>query len=407
MDFNPSYSLVGIITDQERMLKKYGHDVVVYVNERCNRHAPSEYRKTIPFAHLLDYQSRHDLSEQHKKVVEQTAAMLTTELAGVDFVFTHDFLFQGWYLPYGLGCLKASRSLPQVRWFHWLHSVPTGKKDWWNASEFGPAHKLIFPNEVDRVRIAEEYRGRPQDIRVIPHIKDLRTWKDFLPETCEIIDAHPGIMQADVVCVYPGSVDRLEAKRLEHVMRIVHGFRRHGLSICLVVATQWANVSRHQEKLDRYGQLAREIGYRPGEIVFTSQIFDKKYAVGLPRRILRELWECANLFVFPTREESFGLVLPEAALSSGCFCILNKSLLNQIEISGMKGLYFDFGSSYHEHTLKIPLERYCNEIATLALGRMLQNESIQLRNHFRQHNNYDYLFARYYAPIMAEASTWV
>ena len=83
---------------------------------------------------------------------------------------------------------------------------------------------------------------------------------------------------------------------------------------------------------------------------------------------------CMNLFIFPTKEESFGLVLPEAALTSGCFCVLNRSLPNQMRMSGFNALYFDFGS--HAHLHKVYEEKYFTDIAKIILGRIMQNQSI-------------------------------
>lgn len=430
MEFRPGYSLTGIVKDQVRMLTEYGHEVHLFVNSKYHGEEFDPrvtLHKSIPFAHLHDFHSLEELSQPNfqsregknanyfKDLITATENVLKQELVGFDIVFTHDFVFIGWFMPYGQACIPVSRALPNLRWMHWIHSVPTGKRDYWNVNDYGRRHKIIYPNASDKVRVAEAFNGKPEDVRVIPHIKDLRTWFDFDPETCDFIKEYPAVMQADVVQVYPASVDRLEAKRVKEVITMFGNIKKMGHTVCLVIANQWATTTQHKQNIDRYQKIGLRHDLRNDELIFTSDwkvTVNKagepkgKYEVGLPHRILRELMMCANLFIFPTKEESFGLVLPEASLASGALCVLNKSLQQQIEISGFSTLYFDFGSFHN--TVNFPTDEgtYYNDLTKITMGRMKQNESIKTRTFMRQRYNWDYLYKQYYAPIMAESITW-
>lgn len=404
LEFQPGYSLTGIVKDQVTMLHKYGHEVHLFVNEKYHGE-PFEnayMHCKIPFAHLTDYQSKRELSLDHKATVKATASVLRNELVGFDFAFTHDFIFTGWFLPYGLGCREAGKYLPDTYWLHWIHSIPTAGRDWWRIQWYGRQHKIIYPNETDRVRVAEQYHGAVDDVRVIPHIKDLRSWFDFDPETIEFLDWCPEIMQSDIVQVYPASVDRLEAKRVREVILILAKLKDMGVSVCLVLANQWATGTQQKQDIDRYKRIATRNGLRVGrEVVFSSEFKSGKYEVGLPKRILRELSQCANLFIFPTREESFGLVLPEAILSGGVLPIINRSLTMQLEVSGFTTLGFDFGS--YNNKIEHPNEgNFLQGVAMIILGRMQQNESIMAKTFVRKRYNWDNIYNRFYAPIMAE-----
>lgn len=407
-EMNPGYSLTGIVKDQARMLTRYGHEVHLFVNDQYNGEEFTDdviLEKKIPFQHLTDYTSRTQVKPEDKMIINKTAMMLEQELKDYQFAFTHDFVFTGWFLIYGLGVMKVSPKLPNVRWFHWIHSVPTRNSDWWNIREYGHFHKIIYPNETDRIRVAEQYRGTINDVRVIHHIKDLRSWFDFDKMTCDFIDDFPAVMQADVVQILPASTDRLSAKRVKEVMTIFANIKNMGFSVALVIANQWATGRQRKEDVNHYQEIGSRLGLALNEeFTFTSE-WREDVATGIPKRMLRELIQCSNLFIFPTREESFGLVVPEAALAGGVFLVLNKSLQMMFEVAGYTGLYFDFGSFHQQHSTDNE-KRYYEDIAKIIVGRMGENEAVQSKTYCRQRYNMDALYNGEYAPIMAESAVW-
>jgi glycosyltransferase involved in cell wall biosynthesis len=212
-------------------------------------------------------------------------------------------------------------------------------------------------------------------------------------------------MQADIVQVLPASVDRLEAKRVREVLYILSFLKKMRKSVCLVVANQWATGTQQKQCVDSYRNFATSVGLQNGvDFVFTSDL-KKEYEVGISKRILRELFQCSNLFIFPTREETFGLVVPEAALSGGVLSVLNKSLGMQKEVDGNNSLYFDFGSYNHEFKIENEESYFC-DIAKIILGRMNQSESIKAKTFARQTYNWDNLYLKEYAPLFAESKLW-
>lgn len=435
--FLPGYSLTGIVKAQAKMLAEYGHEVHLFVNERYNGEVFSDdviLEKKMPFAHLEDFQSIQQMSPQYvaqlrtqnendkaNKIVklieakERAIEVFKEELAnGYEIVFTHDFLFVGWNLPYGVACIEASKELPNVKWLHWVHSVPSANRDWWNVKMFGPRHKIVYPNETDRLRCAEQYKGQINDIRVIPHIKDMRSFFDFSVDTCEFLKQYPQVMKADIIQVLPASVDRLEAKRLKEVIYIFSRFKQMGFRVCLIVATQWCTGEKQREEVDKYRRIASRNDLKNGtDIIFSSDFRyndsktgrEKNFGLGLPKNMVQELFLCSNLFIFPTREESFGLVVPEAGLS-GVLLVLNKSLTMQMEISGYNALYFDFGS-FHMNVQHENEDQYLMDIAKIIIGRIRENESLRAKTFMRKMYNWNALYENVYAPIMAESRTWL
>jgi len=410
-EFNPGYSLSGIVLDQCKMLTKYGNEVHLFVNEQY--YGTDDFpegvtlRKEIPFAHLKDYRSRKDLVPEHVEIVDRMAALMLEVAPEFDVIFTHDLVFTGWNMIYALGILKAATGFLETRWMHWVHSIPSGLKDWWNIQEYGPKHKLVFPNKPDVRRVAEQFRGLEQHVEVIPHIKDMRTWFEFCEETCDFIEEYPAVMQADIVQIFPASTDRLSAKRVKEVIMMFGLFKKRGLSICLVIANQWATGTQPKENVEQYIKIARRCGLKVGEeFVFTSEWRSPTYATGIPRRMLRELLQLSNLFIFPTQEESFGLVVPEAALSGGCLMVLNKSLHSQLEMSGWTTLYLDFGSYHNNFTPGSGWGPYLDDLVTVIVYRLQHNEAVLCKTFFRQALNMDSLYVHSYEPILKGSIMW-
>ena len=415
MEFNPGYSLTGIVKDQAIMFIKYGHEVHLYVNEQYHgiegekeiNHPQFQLCKKIPFAHLKDYSSKDQLLRDHTDTIERTSQLIVTEMQDYDAILTHDFVFTGWNMPYALGIQKASSFISKPAWLHWIHSVPTVNSDWWNISDYGKKHKLVFPNKTDARRVAEQFNGWDRDVVTIPHIKDLRTWFDFSKETVQFINDFPKVMQSQIVQIFPASVDRLTAKRVKEVIVLFSRFKKRGKSVCLVIANQWATQRQQKEQVDKYLIEASSYGLEPmSEVIFTSEWRQPKYDQGIPKNMVRELFQCSNLFVFPTKEESFGLVVPEAALSGGCLLVLNKSLQQQIEISGGDAVYVDFGSFHNNFEPVGGWGKYLDDVASIILNKMDDNESVLTKTFARLTYNIDNLYWNFYEPIIKGSMTW-
>jgi len=405
-EFPPGYSLTGIVKDQIAMLLEAGDEPVLFVVENYNdsKHPGPrncEIKKVLPDGHLIDYQSKGDMKPESKELAMKTTAALVEHLQGFDIVFTHDLIFTGWHVPYGLGIKRASRQLENIKgWFHWVHSIPSGNRDYWTIKQYGPNHKIVFPNATDALRVAEQFRGEINDVRVVPHIKDPRSFFGFGQQALDIVDKMPNLLQADIVQILPASVDRLHSKRVLEVIRIFANLKLQGHNVALLIANQHATTRTTRECVNNYEMYAWNCGLTAGkEFAFTSQL-SPEYETGISGQTIRDLFMLSNLFVFPTREESFGLVVAEAALC-GCLLVLNRSLPMQAEISGHNALYFDFGSFCINHKIENP-EKYFSEIAKIILGCMSQDAALRLKTFFRIRYNWTALYKTHYLPMMGE-----
>lgn len=413
-EFNYGYSLTGIVEDQITMLTRHGHEVHLFVSENFKETseksiylAHATIHKQVPATELTDYTDADDITDAHFEVAMKFCNLIANDLYDFDFLFTHDLIFTGWNLPYARGIYEVSRRkvVKDIRWLHWIHSIPSVGRNWWNIKMYGPAHKIVFPNKTNQINVASIFQGDMEDVKVIPHIKDLRSWFDFHPSTWKFFETFSSVMQSDIVQVYPASSDRLTSKRVDVLIKMFAYLKKNGKSVSLIIANQWATGRQPKENIDHMLRLAVRNGLkRDKDIIFTSE-WEKEFENGIPRRILREIMLCCNLFIFPTREESFGLIGPESALSGAKLMVLNKSLDMQMEVHGFTGLYCNFGSFEQAFDPPDP-DLYYSELAKLIIAKMKHDDAVQSATHHRLTYNMDSLYYNYYGPIMQEAKVW-
>ena len=408
----PGYSLTGIVSDQIMMLNRYGHEPHLFVGDTFpekNKFPIPEnitLHPTVPRPVLIDYRKKKDLKPDHQKFIDTYSKQLVEELKPFNLVITHDWIFTGWTMPYALVLQEISKQLPNTLFLHWIHSIPTTRFDWWRLADYGlEKNRIVFPNGTDAQRVALQYNCHITNVSVIPHIKDLRTWFDFSDGACDIINKLPSLMTAEVVQVYPASTDRLEAKRADMVIKLFAEIKKQGKSVCLLFANQEArNLDKYTVKwknLDALYKLGEKLGLIRGvDFEFISGL---DYLNGLAKRELRELFLCSNLFVYPTREESFGLVAPEAALSGAKLMVLNADLRMLAEVNCNTGMYAQFGS--YTSRIKPEQESFFVETAKEIIEKFDADMAIQSATSMRRRLNYDTIYKYFYLPVIKEVET--
>ena len=400
------YSLMNIILSQGRMLRRAGIEPNLIVCDNF-KDADKHYKEAtiypiLPHGHLTDYRT-DKLEEQHQVIVDGTrdAMVKFIDDTGANIILTHDVVFLGWHWPFALGVIEASKLRAHVKWMHWIHSVPSGNNPIWNINRYGPNHKLVFPNRTDALRVGEQFQGRIEDVIPIHHPKDIREFAEFSEPTCRFIDEYD-LMSADVIQIYPASVDRLHAKGIEYLLRTFGAMKRFfNKQVRLVICNQWCNVDKHRKTVESYVAQGQEMGLEPDkDLIWTSRFEVPTWELGLPAKMVAELMMLGNLFMFPTREESFGLVLPEASLMGGALVVANASLDMMREVTGHSaGMYWDFGSFHRDWDCDNP-EEYFRGVAQIILGKMKSESAVRLKTHFRQRLNIDSIFKHELEPAM-------
>lgn len=430
-EFLEGYSLVTIVRDQVTMLAKYGHEVTLCAQDRAHKDRFTGIPETvkvdfcIPFAHLYNFESLEQFSTEYVKKLladgkkedankitdlfkmkQVLVDILVEKCRDYDIVISHDWVFQGWHLPHGLAISEASArdELSHVRWLHHIHSVPMGQRTFWRYDLYGDKHLLLYPNESDRIRIAEQFRTFREHVECIPHIVDYRTFGGFSKDAWDFVDWCPELQEADFVQILPASVDRMASKRVPEIINIFSELKKLKKSVCLVIANQWCNVPKHKQAVEDVKRFASDLGLIPGkDLFFVSDWREGKHGVGVNRHLLFELMHYANINMCASREESFGLYVAENALVGAGVPCINMSLDVLKEITQFKGIYFDFGS-FSQKTTRNPeqWDAFFKGVALILKRTYDESPGLKIKDVFRKYNNMDHIYKNHYSPIFAK-----
>ena len=400
--WDPSYSLCSVVENQLRSFVKYGYEVTVCTLARFNGEISIKgvvHKKILPLFEYTDYSQTDKLDPHFEEQVQAVQRALEDNLKGYTHLITHDLIFQGWFLVHNVAVRRANL---QVKWLHWIHSAPHERKD--AAYPFNhfyllkPNEKLIYLNDIDKIKAAEMFGVFPADVAVVPNAIDPRTFWGLHPFTEHLLDKYD-ILGADIISVYPLSTPRMiSGKQLHKAVRIHEHLKKlYGLKTKYIVCNAHANAQKEKDLVKETQETFMGGGLSPNEVIFTSFEEAPAYEVGVPRQVVKELFQLSNLFLFPSISENCSLILLEAALS-GNLLVLNKSFLPMRAQLGDQALYFDFGALgaevHYDNEAK-----YYEDVAKIIFAELKSSKPIMSQIKIRQEFNLDITFRRYIEPL--------
>ena len=408
-DFNPSFSLCSVVRQQLVSLVKHGYKPVLIVLDRFNddKAVPQgvEIRKILP-AIILEPYSAHNLDNLDKDVALVKEAM-EKHMADIDVVLAHDIIFINSYLPYNVAMRKAiDGKLSKLKWLHWMHSGPSyAKLDgsvWDNLYTLPKNSRLIYMNYTDAIRAAEHYHTLPKSVRTIFNPMDIRELYGFHPLTRELIDDYD-LMKPTFICTYPLSTTRMGriGKQLTKVIWIMAELKKRGHKVALVVPNAHANADKEKKAIEKMYEFAHSKGLEKRELIFTSFHKPPKWELGVPHKVIVDLFTLGNLFIFPSVSENCPLILLEAMAGKNLL-VLNQSFQAMKDFAGNNAMYFRFGSLLDDPQYPDGLDKYMADVVLLIESEMKQNKSLLAQTNLRQMFNVDWIFLHQLEPAIME-----
>ena len=393
--WDQSYSLCSVVENQLRGFVKNGYTPIIVTLQKFRGDIPVpgiEHRKALPMLNLVDYSNNRELHKDFEQDVGHIKRALEESLSDVTHVITHDLIFQGWFLPHNVACRRANLN---VKWLHWIHSAPAPtdmeKYPFDHFQFLKPNETLIYLNEIDLVKAAEKYHVLPSRVRCVPNSIDLRTFGGLHPFTEYLIDRFD-LFSADVLSVYPLSSTRMvDGKQVHKAVKVHEKLKKlYGIKTKFIIANAHANAQKEKQTIEELQAKFLDWGLSPEEVIFTSIQKTPEYELGVPRKVVSDLFRMSNLFVFPSISENCSLVLLEAALS-GNLCALNKNFLPMRAQLGNLAHYFEF-SSLTENVQYQNEEGYYEDVAKIMWDSLQKNNALMSKMHIQKNFNLDYLF---------------
>ena len=405
---DPTYSLNIVIEEMLGMLASAGYQPIAIAEdifEPVRAWKLAEMRAIPSGIKRGNSITFHDGWEED---VAKIRASLDVALDGVDVVITHDMIYQAATLWINLAARDYAKSHPNVTWLNWVHSA-TPSPIWTQRDErlaraqvHFPHSKTVFPNDYDVPRIARAFRCSMDDVAVVPHSTDVCNYLGFQDITKKLVQ-EKDLLSADAILVYPVRLDR--GKQVEYVIHTASAIKKLGRSVRVVVLdfhSSGGDKPVYREWLKNY---AIDHGLNSVEITFTSE-FDESLRIRCPRQMVRDLMLLANVFLLPSKSETFSLIAQEAALC-GTILILNRDFNPLRGIYGKHALYYPFSSNINamtgmdgETTTKYDdIDGFFRDIALRVVYELENNKVLAQQCRIRKTRNPDYVFSKFIEPL--------
>lgn len=413
-DLDPAYSLVTVVTQQLKMLKKYGFDPVLFTlphfSDQDKVPEGTEVRNVIPQFLLEPYGTTGlpvpgDFEENVQKAVE----VYNKEFADLDCLITHDIIFINSYLIYNVALKKAA--LDKLPMLHQIHSAPSDRQDFpypWNelwGLPFPDNSKIIYMNYTEQVAAAEMYGVWPKSVKVVFNPMDLREMFHFSDLTRELIDAYD-LFSADVICVYPVSSTRMDdnGKAVRKVIAVMGFMKQLGQKVKLIIPNAHANAQNEKDTIAKYLDIAGSYELDRTDVIFTSLFKPPEHEHGVPHQTVVELFQIANLFIFPSFSENAPLILLEAAATKNLL-VLNEDFAPMKDFVGPEGgYYFRFKSRLVGGTeYRNGEDNFYQDIAKIIISELESNKMNRAFTTIRKKFNIDWIATHQLIPAIKEA----
>jgi glycosyltransferase involved in cell wall biosynthesis len=393
------YSLVGVAETQIRSLLDHNYEPRVLVQDNFQfpeppsiwRQEVTDIQPVIPFMHLD--QGVHDDFEERVKQIE---VALEEALEGYEVCITHDIILQNFYKEHNQAMRNVAKRRPDLLWLHWIHSCPVRDRNltYPHSLRFTPPPGyVVYPNDTDKGIVSAAYglEGREWKVRANRSghaINPLALWPY---DKLTINLAHEAdLFSGEVTAVYPARLDR--GKQPEKIIRLMAGVQNAGYEPRLMVIDWQSAGKRFQDYIDELLVLSKSLGLE-GKVNFTSRL-DDRCSQGVPRKVVIELMDLTNVYIHPSRVETYSLTTHEAMLR-GNLCCLNYDFPAMRELFADGALYFDFGSDRNDRTYNPDEQSFWNDDAKRLIAELKTNRALMARTRAMREWNPDALFKEF------------
>jgi len=422
-DYLKSFSPLILTEEQIKMFLKAGYKPVAIVTEGFTPPDDSYFNKIeLRMIHNVFRDDDKYKDKSFEDDVNMLAFEIEKHLKDVDVVITHDLLYMPDYTKYNLAARIVAKKNPKLKWLHWIHScTPINLLSDMRQKFIDvfpsivdkpfPNSLAVFPNTYDIPRVAKSLGFKEKDVRCVPHPIDYCKYNKFEKDTIKLVEDR-NLLDADAICVYPLRLDR--GKQPHIVLEIMAEVKNRGKSTRVIFIDLQSNSQDPNDDKFKYReelkQQAIDLGFNKDEVIFTSE-FIPEWNLEVSRSVVADLMRLANVFILPSRSETFSLVALEAEIQ-GASIVLNQ------DFPPMRSIYHDM-AHYRRFSSNIDItadikdangdtnteysdrKGYMSEIASTIIGDLNKNP-LKGMTYFRKNNNMNVIFLNYIEPLLGE-----
>lgn len=407
-DFDPAFSITRIINEQIGMLLRHGYKPSVIVSEGFQpkenfSHPDVElvYIPTVPVSN--DGSVPEDWKEHIDKLFNALGGVFSVS----NVVISHDIIWRPDLVMYNFAMRKMAEKYPLILWLNWIHSATSPKILCKNEevlkflkTPFRNSY-IVYPNPYEIPRVAQNFGYEEDMVKFCYHPTDIAGFFEFHPETKKLIDEHD-LYNADVIIVYPVRMDR--GKQPHKILGIAMALEKErGLKTKLILCDFHSTGGDKVVYRNEMKKFAEEKGFEG--LIFTSD--NKETEIEVPRKVVADLFILSNVFILPSRSETYSLIAQEAALA-GNLLILNQDFPPFRSIYGEFPKYYQFSSNINANsgydgvtdTQYDNEEGYYKDIANYIHYMIQFNPVLHLKTKLRKERNPDAIFKKYMEPLL-------
>lgn len=410
------YSLCNVVQDHIKMFLEHDIEVKMLVHEKFN----DEDKYDIFCDERIEWIKIKCSDENDKEFIEydyekpdsvlhstfaDEAKVISEEyvkaLSDVDVCFMHDILYQGWYYIYNVAIRMAKLSLESLRFIEFTHSFPSNRPLELKQNRYRylpmPDTVFVYPSYSGLSALAKQYNVPEGKCRVIYNTMD---FLENMSEETLYLNSQVKLLDTDILIIYPARLSI--GKQCEEIVKLGGAIQ----TVCeRSVKVVYCDFSCMDTDTGSYKQLIRDTaknyGLESEKVIFTS---DYGFKDGFPRKSVLELFTLSNLFICPSRSESFGLTVLEAA-SRGNFIVLNEKVPALQELGKIIKAYFmDWNARLEGENLKVthyPSEpAYYAKNAKTIYQMMNDDRAVYAKTQVKSRYSYDWIWKNQLEPLL-------
>jgi glycosyltransferase involved in cell wall biosynthesis len=330
------------------------------------------------------------IPEEFNSLVDQIKSQLLEVVGGADWLIAHNVcsLNKNLALTAALKQISDSGSGPNfILWHHDLAwTTPRYRAELhdgypWDllSSDWRRATQVVV-SEPRRRELAQLLEVPKERIHMVPNGIDVaRFWK--LDRETEKLCRQLDLFSADPMILLPVRIT--PRKNIEFALKVLAGLRRHYKKAKLVVTGPLgphnpANI----QYFERLVSLRRALQIEDSAF-FLAEVVDRQ----LSDEVIADLYRVADLLVFPSKEEGFGIPILEAGLAGiPVFCA---DIAPLRQLGGPQVNYFDLNSDP-------------TRVSDLMIRSLDSNPLFALRKRVLQNYTWEKIYANHIAPLLVK-----